>query len=80
MGSVPWKLTVVVDQDSPVTAGFDPRRYDPAGVRAMLAQLVRLVERTTVAPEGRVGDLPAAPRPRDGWLRRVFGRRARTEG
>jgi acyl-CoA synthetase (AMP-forming)/AMP-acid ligase II len=76
-----WKLTVVADEDVNVRASFDPRRYDPAGVSAMLVGLVRLVERASAAPELRVADLAPPSWPaRDSWLRRVFRRRPRTEG
>ena len=81
LGSLPWNLTVVTEEDGTVTAGFDPRRYDPAGVHVMLAELIRLVERASAAPGLRLADLappswPGTPG-RDSWLRRVFGRRRR---
>jgi acyl-CoA synthetase (AMP-forming)/AMP-acid ligase II len=84
LGGLPWNLSVVTDEDGTVTAGFDPRRYDPAGVQVMLVELVRLVERASAAPALRLADIAPPSWPgtagRDSWLRRAFRRRSRTAG
>jgi hypothetical protein len=61
-------------------ASFDPRKYDSAGVHALLVGLVRLVERASAAPELRLADLAPPSWPaRDSWLRGMFRRRPRAE-
>jgi long-chain acyl-CoA synthetase len=73
----PWGLTVEAADEGAFRAAFDPRRYAPAGVRWLLAELVALLERATADPALRVADLaPGTPPPGEGppWLRRVFRR------
>jgi amino acid adenylation domain-containing protein len=53
----PWGLTVVLEEEGGLTAAFDPSRYAPAGVRGLLADLERVLERATADPAVRVRDL-----------------------
>ena len=55
--SFPWGLTVVLEEEGGLTAAFDPRRYAPAGVRWLLTELERVLERATADPALPVGDL-----------------------
>lgn len=57
---MPWGLTVTPKDRQVVEASWDPRLYDPPGVRAMLEGLVAVVDRATVSPDLAVAEL--APR------------------
>jgi len=76
VAGMPWGLTVTPKERGVVEAFWDPRLYEPAGVRGMLEQLVTLVDRATTHPDLTVAELAPGrwriPRVRRGWVRRAI--------
>jgi hypothetical protein len=70
VAGMPWGLTVTPKHRGVIEALWDPRLYDPAGVRAMLGQLVALLDRATAAPDLAVAAL--APGRRAARLREAL--------
>jgi non-ribosomal peptide synthetase component F len=74
-GRFPWGLTVEAADEGVFRAAFDPRRYEPAGVRWLLTELAALLERAAADPALRIADLaPRTPPPGAGpwWLPRAL--------
>jgi acyl-CoA synthetase (AMP-forming)/AMP-acid ligase II len=61
VAAMPWGLTVTPKARGVVEAFFDPRLYEPTGVRGMLEELVALLGRATADPNLSVAELTRVP-------------------